>query len=85
MKQSLERIMLQPCPYCAGSGRVKSIDTICFEILREVKRLKNELNGNGVVIRTSPSVAAALEHTERGLFRQIRSIVQAPVSLLPDG
>ena len=85
VKQSLERIMLQPCPYCAGSGRVKSIDTICFEILREVKRLKNELNGSGVVIRTSPSVAAALEHTERGLFRQIRSIVQAPVSLLPDG
>ena len=24
VKQSLERIMRQPCPYCAGSGRVKS-------------------------------------------------------------
>ena len=85
VKQSLERIMLQPCPYCAGRGQVKSIDTICIEILREVKRLKKALNGNGVVIRTSPSVATALEHAERSLLRQIRSEVDAPVSLVPDG
>jgi ribonuclease G len=85
VKQSLERIMLQPCPYCAGSGRVKSIDTVCIEILREVKRLKADLNGNGIVIRTSPSVASALEHTERTMLRQIRDEIQAPVSLLPDG
>jgi Ribonuclease G/E len=64
---------------------VKSVDTICIEILREVRRLKGELNGGGVVIRTSPSIASALEHAERSTLRQIRSEVQAPVSLLPDG
>ena len=85
VKQSLGRIMQQPCPYCAGSGHVKSIDTICIEIVREVKRLKKDLNGNGVVIRTSPSVATALEHSERSLLRQIRAEVDAPVSLVPDG
>ena len=85
IKQSLERIMLQPCPYCTGTGRVKSVDTICIEILREVRRLKGEFNGNGVVIRTSPSIATALQHSERAMLRQIRSEVQAPVSLLPDG
>jgi len=85
VKQSLERIMLQPCPYCSGTGRVKSVDTVCIEILREVRRLKGELNGGGVVIRTSPSIATALEHSERTMLRQIRSEVRAPVSLLPDG
>ena len=85
VKQSLERIMLQPCPYCSGTGRVKSIDTICIEILREVRRLKTELNGSGVVIRTSPSIATALQQSERAMLRQIREEVQAPVSLVPDG
>ena len=77
--------MLQPCPYCSGRGRVKSIDTICIEILREVRRLKKELKGNGVVIRTSSSIATALQQSERAMLRQIQSEVQAPVSLLPDG
>ena len=85
VKQSLERIMLQPCPYCQGSGRVKSVDTICIEILREVRRIKSELNGGGVVIRTSPAIATALEQSERTRLRQIRSELQAPVTLLPDG
>ena len=84
VKQSLERIMLQSCPYCSGRGRVKSVDTICIEILREVRRLKEELNGNGIVIRTSSSIATALQQSERTMLRQIRSEVQAPVSLLPD-
>ena len=77
--------MLQSCPYCSGRGRVKSVDTICIEILREVRRLKEELNGNGIVIRTSSSIATALQQSERAMLRQIRSEVQAPVSLLPDG
>ncbi len=85
VKQSLERIMLQPCPYCSGTGRVKSVDTICIEILREVRRLKDELNGNGVVIRTSPSIATALQHSERTMLRKIRAEVEVPVSLVPDG
>ena len=85
VKQSLERIMLQPCPYCSGRGQVKSVETICIEILREVRRLKEELNGNGIVLRTSSSIATALQQSERAMLHQIRSEVQAPVSLLPDG
>jgi ribonuclease G len=85
VKQSLERIMLQPCPYCSGTGRVKSVDTICIEILREVRRIKGELNGSGVVIRTSPAIAAALEQSERTMLRQIRNELHGPVTLLPDG
>ena len=50
-----------------------------------MRRLKGELNGNGVVIRTSPSIATALQHSERTMLRKIRSEVEVPVSLVPDG
>ena len=35
VKQSLERVLTEPCPYCAGGGTIKSSSTICYEILAE--------------------------------------------------
>ena len=36
VRQSLERTLCQPCPNCAGTGRVKSAATICYAIHREL-------------------------------------------------
>ena len=33
VKQSLERVLTEPCPYCSGTGVIKSSATICYEIL----------------------------------------------------
>ena len=37
VKQSLERTLCSPCPYCTGAGLVKSPQTICYEILEEAR------------------------------------------------
>src|SRR5439155_383174 len=42
VKQSLERILCQPCPYCVGSGMIKSVATVCSEIYDEVKKLASD-------------------------------------------
>ena len=39
VKQSLERVMTEPCPYCSGTGTIKNTSTICYEILSEVKKI----------------------------------------------
>ncbi|MEZ5283416.1 MAG: ribonuclease E/G [Vicinamibacterales bacterium] len=33
VKQSLERVLTEPCPYCSGAGTIKSSSTVCYEIL----------------------------------------------------
>src|SRR5262249_32622926 len=38
VKQSLERVLTEPCPYCSGTGVIKSTSTICYEILSKVKK-----------------------------------------------
>src|ERR1700687_4451363 len=38
-KQALERVLCQPCPYCTGSGMVKSIPTLCYEIQGEARKM----------------------------------------------
>ncbi|MEE9291714.1 MAG: Rne/Rng family ribonuclease [Acidobacteriota bacterium] len=38
-KPSLERMLCSPCPSCFGSGRVKTDETIYFEVLREARQV----------------------------------------------
>ena len=47
VKQSLERTLTEPCPYCSGTGTIKSSSTVCYEILTEVKKVGPDLDGLG--------------------------------------
>ncbi len=60
VKQSLERILCQPCPYCVGSGMIKSVATVCSEIYDEVKKLASDMRGQPLLLRVNPEVARAL-------------------------
>src|SRR5262245_16424667 len=57
VKQSLERVLTEPCPYCSGSGVIKSRSTICYEILREVKKVGSVMYGHRIVIRVNTDIA----------------------------
>ena len=39
VKQSLERTLCSPCPYCEGAGYVKSVQTVIGEILQEAHKI----------------------------------------------
>ena len=75
VKQSLERTLCSPCPYCQGAGLVKSPQTICYELLEDARRLAKELNGNSdnkqVTLRVNTDVAKALRSTERDVLIEI--------------
>jgi len=57
VKQSLERVLTEPCPYCAGTGVIKSSSTICYEILNEVKKVGPDINGHRLLLRVNPDIA----------------------------
>ena len=84
VKQSLERQLTDPCPYCSGSAVVKSTSTICFEILTELQKISADLNGHHVQLRVNPDVARALTSEERGVFREIERTLGKDVTLRPD-
>jgi ribonuclease G len=74
VRQSLERTLCQPCPYCAGSGMIKSVATVCSEIYDEVRKLAADLKGHGLLLRVNPEVARALAGEEAGLLRELQSL-----------
>ena len=84
VKQSLERQLTEPCPYCSGSGSIKSSSTICFEILTELKKIGSDLEGTGVVLRVNPDIARALKEEESSVFREMTQVLGKTITLKPD-
>tara|TARA_B100001971_G_C18202282_1_gene545379 strand:- start:24 stop:1574 length:1551 start_codon:yes stop_codon:yes gene_type:complete len=84
VKQSLERQLTDPCPYCSGSAVVKSTSTVCFEILAELRKVSGDLNGHRVQLRVNPDVARALKAEERGVLKEIERTLGKEISLRPD-
>jgi ribonuclease G len=84
VKQSLERVLTEPCPYCAGSSVIKSSSTICYEILAEVKKISGDLDGQVLQLRVNPDIARALREEERAVFKELKQTVGKDVTIRSD-
>jgi Rne/Rng family ribonuclease len=85
VRQSLERTLCTPCPYCQGAGMVKSQQTMCFEILEQAKALSRQVSSSSeVTLRVSPDVAETLRTTERAVFEEIEAYFGVPVTIEAD-
>src|SRR5688572_4017631 len=84
VKQSLERVLTEPCPYCAGSAVIKSSATICHEILSEVKKISADLNGHSLVLRVNPDIARAFGDEERAVLKDLRQSLGKNLELRAD-
>ena len=84
VKQSLERQLTEPCPYCSGSGTIKSAFTICYEILTEMRKVGRDLDGQGVLLRVNPDIARAFREEESALLRDLEGMLGKKVTIKPD-
>jgi ribonuclease G len=84
VKQSLERTLCVPCSYCTGSGWVKSVNTVCNEILAEAKKMAKGIDGNVLTLRVNPEVAKALKSREGGLVTELETLTKKDVIIKGD-
>jgi Rne/Rng family ribonuclease len=71
-KQALERVLCQPCPYCTGSGMVKSIPTLCYEIQAEARKMAmSDHDEPNLTLRVHPEIAKALKTRESILIDEL--------------
>ncbi len=84
VKQSLERTLCAPCPYCEGAGYVKSVQTIIGEILVEAQKIAKAIEGKDVVLRVHPEVAKVLKASDNRYLEEIEEILGRPVLVRGD-
>jgi Rne/Rng family ribonuclease len=83
-KQALERVLCQPCPYCSGSGMVKSGPTICYEIQAEARKMAENLDSGSMTLRVNPEIAKALKTRESNMIEELERITQKSVIIQAD-
>jgi ribonuclease G len=83
-KQALERVLCQPCPYCTGSGMVKSIPTICYEIQTEAKKMAADLDAQNLTLRVNPEIAKALKTRESSLIEDLERSTRKTIIIQSD-
>jgi Rne/Rng family ribonuclease len=83
-KQALERTLCQPCPYCTGSGMVKSIPTLCYEIQTEARKMAPELQSGSITLRVHPEIAKALKTREATLIEELERWTKKSIIIQAD-
>jgi ribonuclease G len=84
VKQSLERTLCSPCPYCEGAGYVKSVQTIIGELLQEAHKIARAVDGTNVVLRVHPDVARVLKSNHNRYLEELEEILKRPVLVTSD-
>jgi ribonuclease G len=75
VKQSLERTLGSPCPYCSATGLVKSVTTICNEIWVEARKMQRHFEHSDVMLRVNPEVAKALKSNNGRGIQEIEELI----------
>ncbi|HEY6386951.1 MAG TPA: Rne/Rng family ribonuclease [Candidatus Acidoferrum sp.] len=84
-KQALERVLCQPCPYCTGSGMVKSIPTLCYEIQAEARKMATaDHEGPNLTLRVHPEIAKALKTRESMLIDELEQTAHKHIIIQSD-
>ncbi|MBZ5664509.1 MAG: Rne/Rng family ribonuclease [Acidobacteriia bacterium] len=84
VKQSLERTIGSPCPYCQSTGFVKSVNTICNEIYVEMRKISSHLEHSDVMLRVNPEVAKALKANNAQLLNEMEELTKKTIIVKSD-
>jgi Rne/Rng family ribonuclease len=84
VKQSLERTIGTPCPYCQSTGFVKSVNTVCNEIYVEMRKISSHLEHSDVMLRVNPEVAKILKTNNAKLLNEMEELTKKTIIIKSD-
>ncbi len=84
VKQSLLKVLCEPCSQCSGSGMVKSPQTVCYEIQGEARKMAGAIEDPEITVRVHPVVAKALKTTEASVVDELESSLKKDVVIKSD-
>jgi ribonuclease G len=70
-RDTLTRVMCEPCPYCEGTGIVKSAETVCYEIVREINKIAKKTSATKISVFAHPEVSARLSAEDFSILETI--------------
>jgi ribonuclease G len=80
-RESLGHILCEPCPACAGRGTIKTVETVCHEITREVQRAARQFEAKGFLVLAAAEVTARLLEDQSLGLAELEAQLNRPIRL----
>jgi ribonuclease G len=80
-RESLAHILCEPCPTCQGRGEIKTAQTVCYDVLREILREARQFDAREFRIVASQGVIDLFLDEESGSLAQLIEFIGKPVSM----
>lgn len=80
-RESLEHVLCEPCPTCHGRASIKTVETVCYEIFRELLRESRQFDVQEMRVLASPEVIDLLLDEESASLAEIEETVDRPIRL----
>ncbi len=78
-RESLEHVLCTVCPTCEGRGTVKSAETICYEIFREILREARQFDAKELLVLASQDVVDLLVDEESASLAELEDFIAIPI------
>ncbi|MFZ5562687.1 MAG: Rne/Rng family ribonuclease [Thermodesulfobacteriota bacterium] len=82
-RNSVARMLCEPCFYCNGDGYLLSRQTICFNIYREILREAQDLSGEKVTVKVHPDIAEMLHGEESRIITSLEEDLGRQIIIYP--
>jgi ribonuclease G len=83
-RESLEHILCGECPVCSGRGYLKTVETVCFEILREIVRVNRAYDADKFIVYASPAVSEFIINDEFHNLAELEVFIGKQIKVLPE-
>jgi ribonuclease G len=80
-RESLTRVLCEPCPICNGRGILKTAQTVCYEIFREILREARQFGTDRYMVLASQVVVDMLLDEEAESLAKLQEFIRRPISL----
>ena len=80
-RESLEHVLCAPCPTCKGRGSLKTPETVCYEIFREIMREARQFDVQQFLVLASQEVVDVLLDEESTSLAELESFIAKPIKL----
>ena len=80
-RESLEHVLTDSCHTCDGRGRLKTAQTICYEVFREILREERAYDSKSYRVLASQSVVDRLLDEESANVADLEEFISKPITL----
>ncbi|SFE24762.1 RNAse G [Marinobacter sp. DSM 26671] len=77
--ESLGQVLCEPCPICDGRGFLKTSETVCYEVFREILRVNRAYDAESYLVMASQSVVDRLLDEESDNVADLETFISKTI------